>query len=63
MTIRKKTPPKRLNRNKSEGEFAYLSFSIAIFLAPVLPQEFVGLSPDKLLGIAVVGYPGWGVIP
>lgn len=35
---------------KSEGEFAYLSFSFVIFLAPVLHQELVGLQSDKLLG-------------
>ena len=34
---------------KSGGEFAYRSFSLAVFLAPVLHQEFVGAKSDKLL--------------
>ena len=35
---------------KSQGEFAYLSFSLAVFVAPVLHKEFVGAKSDKLLG-------------
>ncbi len=36
---------------KSQPEFAYLSSFLAIFVVPVLHQEFVGAKSDKLLGL------------